>query len=413
MSVLVYCNPRRVEQVNLLENGVKEILGDEVLLNVPALLDQNNKFVPVVNAWFYHLKATEGNEDLSSYAKGLLRYWRFLESKGLAWNELNQPKSMKPTYLFRSKDLLPAVKAETLARSTANLYIGHMVNFYIWAIENDHLAITKQSKPFDVHFVERRNNSKLGHMMPSFTVQTHDLKIKQVGKSKGAELCPLNIDEITLLSEMLKQESIEFRLIVLLSIMSGFRIGESTSFTIGALNGVMKNDGANYETRIGPFNGVGTKYGKERDVELPASLCRSLEKYQLSERRTKRLMKTDWVNEVSDKEPLFITQHGNAYDRDSMETLWSEFKRKLRRFDTTFKHRHHNLRSTYGTYRLDSLLKAGMDAGDAMSLVMDWMGHENEATTWKYLQYLNKKTMLREKISMLDGIMHDCLGEGV
>ncbi len=39
------------------------------------------------------------------------------------------------------------------------------------------------------------------------------------------------------------------------------------------------------------------------------------------------------------------------------------------------------------------------------------MGHKNESTTWKYLQYLKRKEALKEKISVLDSIMHQALEE--
>lgn len=42
---------------------------------------------------------------------------------------------------------------------------------------------------------------------------------------------------------------------------------------------------------------------------------------------------------------------------------------------------------------------------------MGWMGHKNESTTWKYLQYLKRKEALKEKISVLDSIMHQALEE--
>jgi hypothetical protein len=42
---------------------------------------------------------------------------------------------------------------------------------------------------------------------------------------------------------------------------------------------------------------------------------------------------------------------------------------------------------------------------------MGWMGHKNESTTWKYLRYLKRKEVLKEKISMLDNIMHQSIEE--
>ena len=90
MSVVIYCNPRRIEKVSTLADGSKEIVAGETFNDIPALIDGEGQFVTVVNAWFYHLRSAEGLEDLSSNAKGLLRYWRFLESDGMNCASQNQ-----------------------------------------------------------------------------------------------------------------------------------------------------------------------------------------------------------------------------------------------------------------------------------------------------------------------------------
>ncbi|MCO7034806.1 site-specific integrase, partial [Vibrio paracholerae] len=74
-----------------------------------------------------------------------------------------------------------------------------------------------------------------------------------------------------------------------------------------------------------------------------------------------------------------------------------------------FDHKFHDLRCSYATYRLHSLLEACIEPANALSLLMGWMGHKNESTTWKYLQYLKRKEALKEKISVLDNIMHQAL----
>ena len=78
-------------------------------------------------------------------------------------------------------------------------------------------------------------------------------------------------------------------------------------------------------------------------------------------------------------------------------------------FSHIFDHKFHDLRCSYATYRLHSLLEAGIEPANALSLLMGWMGHKNESTTWKYLRYLKRKEVLKEKISMLDNIMHQSI----
>ncbi|MBF4444088.1 site-specific integrase, partial [Vibrio anguillarum] len=71
------------------------------------------------------------------------------------------------------------------------------------------------------------------------------------------------------------------------------------------------------------------------------------------------------------------------------------------RFQTSFSHRTHDLRATYGTYRLDALLDH-LPVGDALALVMAWMGHKDDKTTWKYLKYLRKEKANQSAIVLLD-----------
>ncbi|MGU5762582.1 hypothetical protein [Aeromonas hydrophila] len=74
-----------------------------------------------------------------------------------------------------------------------------------------------------------------------------------------------------------------------------------------------------------------------------------------------------------------------------------------------FNHRFHDLRCSYATYRLQSLLDSGIEVTSALDLLMQWMGHNHESTTWKYLRYIKRKDALKEKIFMLDSIMYQAL----
>ncbi|EGR4075043.1 site-specific integrase, partial [Vibrio cholerae] len=71
-------------------------------------------------------------------------------------------------------------------------------------------------------------------------------------------------------------------------------------------------------------------------------------------------------------------------------------------------HRTHDLRATYGTYRLDSLLDH-LPVGDALALIMGWMGHKDDKTTWKYLRYLRKEKANQNAIVMLDQILEEAM----
>ncbi|BDM62800.1 hypothetical protein NFHSH190041_02520 [Shewanella sp. NFH-SH190041] len=93
-------------------------------------------------------------------------------------DEFPPVKGLKPTYRFRNDELLQSVKSGELAYSTANTYMSHVVQFYLWAAHERLYPITEIHKPFEIEFVQVKSHGMLAHMMPKFTVQTSDLRIR-------------------------------------------------------------------------------------------------------------------------------------------------------------------------------------------------------------------------------------------
>ncbi|MCH8493669.1 MAG: site-specific integrase [Idiomarina sp.] len=426
------------------ENDVQFTAGRNIG-QLPTLYDGEGRFVGPVNAWFVYLVATKRLENLSSYARALRRYWSFLDKEQLTWNEFPPPKALKPTYRFRNDDLLRNAREGKLAYSTANTYMTHVVQFYLWAAYEGYYRITEKHKPFEIEFVTIKNNSMFAHMRPKFTVQTSDLRIRVPRDSttqKVRGLTPLGQDALYNLSFQLRAASIEIRLICLLAIQCGLRLEEASGLTLDALNNAILRDGtrAQYEITIGPSNGVPTKYNKTRTIEVTGELLNELLNYAISERRINRLDKlkenlancastvpisslhlslslnlakvnSEAMTAASLYEPIFISQRGFPYAPKTVSARFGEIRRSIIESGTEFAYKFHDLRCTYATYRLNSLLSAGLAPADALALLMQWMGHNQESTTWKYLSYLKRKEALKEKISMLDQIMHHALME--
>lgn len=411
--------------------------------SLPTLYDENWSYVEPVNQWFIHLKNTRRLENLSSYSRAMKHYWTFLESEKLIWDIFPQAKGIKPTYRYRNEGLLKHVKTGALAYSTANTYMAHVVQFYLWAAYERYYIIRENHKPFEIEFVSIKKNDMLSHMMPKFVVQTTDLRIR-VPKDSFSQntrgLKPLSQAMLTHLAIQLRHASCELRLICLLGAQCGLRIEEASGFTLMALNQAVQRAGSrtHYEITIGPCNGVPTKYNKTRTIEITETLLSDLQRYAISERRLNRLDKllnhiqlhhnaaldsrdsqlssqglrkgiADLLDTANHYEPLFISQQGNPYLPSTIGTRFGEIRCAIIKSGTKFEHKFHDLRCSYATYRLHSLLEAGIEPADALSLLMGWMGHKNESTTWKYLRYLKRKEVLKEKISMLDNIMHQSI----
>ncbi|GIU25612.1 site-specific integrase [Shewanella schlegeliana] len=402
--------------------------------SLPTLFSQDGIFLCEPNSYFFYLKAIKRAKDLSPSSRALLKYYQFLEDERLEWDHTPPIKRLKPTYLFRSY-LLKLVKQDQLAYSTANAYMNHVKNFYLWTMHERYLTINReQEAPFKIEFVQVKSQGMLAHIHPTFTVQASDLRIKvpKDANSKNIRpLSPLSRDSLFLLTRFLPQESEELRLQVLISIDTGMRIEEIATLTLEALDTAtaIAESEHRFEILLCPrTTGVQTKFGKTRHVEISAQLLHLLEDYKTSERRLSRVNKLNekikqlplenhWFKQAQievlerckSHESLFISQQGNPASSKSIESRWGEFRAKIINAGATFSHRFHDLRSTYGTYRLNDLLEAKLPVADSMELLMGWMGHNNESTTWKYLKFLKRKEAFKVKFGLLDSIIHEAL----
>ncbi|MCC4787022.1 tyrosine-type recombinase/integrase [Vibrio splendidus] len=405
--------------------------------SLPTLFNQDGSFNHEANSYLFYQKTIKAAKDLSPCSQALQAYYQFLEDKGLAWDKFPPVKRLKPTYLFRSH-LLKKIKNGELAFSTASVRMNQIVNYYKWLMHDGYLKIKNEKEaPFKMEFVSVKRNDMLAHTAPSFTVETSDLRIKVPRDSDSKNirpLTPLSQDDLSVLTSYLPFASEELRLQVLISIDTGLRIQEIATLTLDALDisKPLAESEHRYEITVSPQrNGVQSKYGKERTIEISKTLLDELQTYRTSNRRLKRVnklnAKLDNLEESAkglshemvetlefclNHEPLFVSEQGNPISPKSIEARWSELRKRIKQTHPSFEHRFHDFRSTYGTYRLNELLEAGLLVVESMELLMSWMGHKNESTTWKYLRYLKRKEAFKVKFGILDSIMHEVLEVG-
>ncbi|KAA3645221.1 MAG: site-specific integrase [Proteobacteria bacterium] len=372
--------------------------------SIPTIFDSNGKYIYPVNLWFIHLITVERAKSLNSCLRAIQRYWNFLEKNELKWDHFPESKSLKPTYRFRNQNLLKAIDTGELKASTCSVYINHIISFYEWAI-NQNFINYDVVKPFEIEFIPISSQDKLGHMNRKYIVRSTDLRIRVPKRNSPRSLNPLTIEELHQYSKVLKKKSIEFQLHQQLQIKSGLRIEEACSFPASLVKPNYKNQDF-FEVEIGPFNGVKTKFNKERKIEIHSSLMESLYRYLISERRANRIDQ----NTFQKHEPLLINKYKKPYSSNSVQVEFFKIRNEFINKDITFNHKTHDLRATYGTYKLASLLKIkDFDVADAMSLVMSWMGHSDEKTTWKYLTFLESQNARLNAISILDQFMNEAI----
>ncbi|WP_395356477.1 tyrosine-type recombinase/integrase [Vibrio sp. D3] len=423
-------------ELQKLDNGTFHCLPfNDNIGSLPTLFSQDGVFNHEANSYLFYLKAIKKAKDLSPCAQALRAYYQFLEDNELSWNKFPPVKRLKPTYLFRSH-LLKQIKKGELAHSTASVRMNQIVNYYKWLMHDGYINIKKEKEaPFKMEFASIQNNGMLAHLSPTFIVETSDLRIKvpRDADSKNIRpLSPLSRDALGILTQHLPQASEELRLQVLLAIDTGMRVEEVATLSLDALDTAtpLAESQHRFEMLLCPrTTGVQTKYLKTRRVEISSDLLHLLNEYRTSERRLQRVTK---LNEKIDQldgdapsfaqknveilercerhDPLFVSQQGNPATGKSIEARWVEFRAELKQVEGSFTHRFHDLRATYCTYRLNDMLEAKLPVTECMELLMSWMGHKDESTTWKYLRFLKRKEAFKVKFGILDSIMHEALG---
>lgn len=149
---------------------------------LPALYDAAGYYVNSVNLWFISLVSERMLQDLSSCSRALLRYWRFLERTDIQWDFMPFSRADKPLYLFRNTDLLPAINNGDLAYSTASTYMGHIIQFYNWAVSNNLLKTDEKHAPFGVDIIHIQNPDEPGKFQRRSMTIPYDLRIRSPEK---------------------------------------------------------------------------------------------------------------------------------------------------------------------------------------------------------------------------------------
>ncbi|WP_163833948.1 site-specific integrase [Spartinivicinus ruber] len=379
---------------------------------LPLLYDERGKSIEVVNQWLIHLKANNHRKQVSTQAQALLHYFIFLDDLNLKWDEMPIPPRNRPTYRFK-KHLKEVFKNGGIARTTANNYMGVVVNFYKYYLARRHPF---SNPPFRYEEVKIKLTGNHQFMRQGFIhVDTTDLRLNLPKDTSfgglSRKLIPLSEEEWSLVDDIYRNQgeaisytngekkkvsiSVEFKLILALARYTGMRREELATFRS---NMVFKPNAEqlikkylihNNGILISPAVGVNTKGAGARRVEIPTLLMLNLHKYINSpryiERRNKYLKKNP---DEPFGAPLFITQKGNKYSGKTFDARWGEIRNAARIKYKNFDHKFHNLRSTYAVFRLKSLLSnEKLTEGEALDYLQAVMGHKNRSSLLSYLKF--------------------------
>lgn len=326
-------------------------------------------------------------ETVNNLLKHLQAYASYLENLDLDWRHFPTQISKRPVYIYRG-ELMTRIKDGTIAGSTARARMSAIIQFYRFAQEK---SLIQVERPM---WTER--NVKIQHIdvtgfIRSITRKSTDLTIpNKVAPGVRLEdgLTPLNeLHMMELINFTALHSSEELHLILTTGFFTGARLGTITNLRIENLEQARQDQYVAdlYLVSVGPGTKVHTKFDVSGDLLVPGVLLRRLKQYAYSATRLKRECNATKTNSSL----LFITNRGNPYTRTTIGVLMTKLRQGALKnglqFMASFKF--HQTRATYGTWLMKMCLEVA-PVGAAIEFVRMALLHRNEATTLKYVKFL-------------------------
>ncbi|MDK9758798.1 tyrosine-type recombinase/integrase, partial [Vibrio sp. D173a] len=96
-------------------------------------------------------------------------------------------------------------------------------------------------------------------------------------------------------------------------------------------------------------------------------------------------------SEMDTIEYLFLSNKGEPYSANTLETHFSNFRKQIREVDSSWYYRIHDLRSTFATHWLwEESKERNVSYDYLMDELAVLMGHASTSTTEKYIKFMNK-----------------------
>jgi integrase len=351
------------------------------------------------NLWAY-IRAGSGDVELDtieSNMRGLIHYAAFLEAADLTWHTFPALKADRCLVRYRGH-LKREIKSERLAPSTASARMRHVILFYRWVQLNGLLQfdgplwkdIPVHIKYFDPVGFER-----------TMTKITTDISIsnrKRHGERLEDGLLPVSIENRNAILRFADENACEeLFLFLAIGFFSGIRLGTICDLKIQTLRNAVPDPASPrmFNLAVGPgaSPAVRTKFAITGQVWITQELLELLRAYASSPRRLIRESKASF----EDRNLLFLTRFGNPYARGGLEksSAINVEMSKLRKAAKVaglraLEHfRFHQSRCTFGTELARIALRVG-DNISAIQFVRDAMLHKHEATTLKYIKFVER-----------------------
>lgn len=344
----------------------------------------------------------------------ILAYANWLEDTGTDWKSFPKRKSDRCLVQFRGF-LIESRNTGKLAPSTTSQRMACVIQFYKWLYEKGFLS--DELSMWSNRIFHRTMIDKTG-LERTFAVNSTDLAIPNrsaPGEKLEDGLLPVSTkDREAILRFCRQQASTELFLLLTLGFFTGMRLGTLTDLRLETLDRAIPDPmcDAMYILTIGPGASppVRTKFGVTGNIRITKIHLDQIRSYANSIHRLKR----EAIARKENKNLVFLTRFGNSYakensDRSSAINVEMHTLRKsgiaagisgLRNFHF------HQTRCTYAT-ELARLAIHSVGSINAIAFVKDALLHKSEATSFKYIRFVEKTPA---KIDMANRFTRDFLG---
>lgn len=320
----------------------------------------------------------------------LKAYASWLEDNEVDWRHF--PTNKKDRCLFQYRGfLIRQREAGLVSPSTASSRMAAIIHFYRWAqlfgwVDRDPLW---EDRAKSVRFYTSVGFSR------TMSVVSSELAIPnrtRVGGGLEGGLLPLTDENrAALLSFLSEQGKVELYLMTMIGFFTGARSETIRTLRLSNLDNAQHDATILSMKRIavGPGTAVKTKYDVSGTLLFPSELVDHLERYAYSSRRLSRQARAS----DKDRTLLFLSERGNAYSETSFTKLISYLREKLAKegLDQFREFKFHQTRATFGTQLMRLAMNILPSQIDAIIFVRDAMLHKDEATTWKYVKFIEKE----------------------
>lgn len=374
--------------------------GGEVIERLPQLVWRNNATWAEANLWALEQAAEKDIKTIHASMNHLLGYANWLEAEDIGWWHFPARESERCLKRFRGA-LIRARDSGEIAPSTATARMSAVVRFYRW------LKATGLLSTAWPMWAERQIGIRLTDpfgLDHTLRVASTDLSIRN---SKVAGAIQLEDGVMPLTSAGAREvinffeanASEELDLMLRIGFGTGLRLGSIFDLKVETLLRAVTDPVAGWNRiAVGPGARppVATKYGNSGMVPIPAQLLEDLREYASSTRRLKRQAQA----KPEHRGLLFLTRFGNPYSDDESRAINVEISRLRKAAEAAgiavMREFHfHRTRATFATMLMRASLKC-MPVGDAVQFVREACLHKDEATTLKYVKFIESSKAMAE-----------------